>query len=397
MITNKILTVSQITGFIKSVLEKEFDDLTVIGEISNFKAYPSGHWYFSLKEGDAVISCTMWKFKNSFVKFIPKDGMKIVVEGKISVYPPRGGYQIDVSSLSIAGEGELFVAFEKLKKKLAAEGLFEPDHKKAIPKMPMRIGIVTSSQAAALQDMIAAAKRRFPLTEIIIASCLVQGSEAPKAIANAIKELNTLINDEPICDIIIVGRGGGSIEDLWAFNDEIVARAIFDSEIPIVSGVGHETDFTIADFVADMRAPTPTAAMELITPDGRELVSFLKNFKLNYLSLISSSVKRYNKFIKDELKQLSGSLQKNLNSKMQRFDFGNYRFNENLKKYVLKKRNRLEFLKAKISLASPDLILKKGFVLVEKEGKYIKRASGLNLKDNIELRFYDGKIKGNIE
>ncbi len=260
----QILTVSELTKEIRKTLEETFEQVSVIGEISNFKSHVSGHWYFSLKDADAVINCTMWKGFNQYVFFTPQDGMKIIVNGKLTVYPPRGSYQLDIRSMKPAGLGELQEAFEKLKKKLEAEGLFDEKFKKPIPTFPKKIGIVTAIGGAAFKDLISVAKRRFPLTEIVIAPARVQGSGSAESIVNGIK----LLNEYPGIDVIIVARGGGSIEDLWAFNEEIVARAIFKSKVPVISGVGHEVDFTIADYVADLRAPTPSVAMEIATPDN---------------------------------------------------------------------------------------------------------------------------------
>ena len=270
----QIITVSDLTREIKYTLEENFSRVSVIGEISNFKAHYSGHWYFNLKDSDAVINCTMWKGFNNLVFFTPQDGMKVIVNGKITVYPPRGNYQIDVRSIKPAGMGELQEAFEKLKAKLEAEGLFNEDYKKPIPSYPKKIGIVTAIGSAALNDLISVAERRYPVVELIISPAKVQGSGAAETIVKSINKLN-LLND---VDVIIISRGGGSIEDLWAFNEEIVSRAIFKSNIPVISGVGHEIDFTIADYVADLRAPTPSVAMELATPNIDEIFAFINDF-----------------------------------------------------------------------------------------------------------------------
>jgi len=223
----QILTVSELTKEIRRTLEESFEQVSVIGEISNFKSHVSGHWYFSLKDADAVINCTMWKGFNQYVFFTPQDGMKIVVNGKLTVYPPRGSYQLDIRSMKPAGLGELQEAFEKLKKKLEAEGLFDEKYKKQIPAFPLKIGIVTAIDGAAFRDLVSVAKRRYPLVELVIAPARVQGSGAAESIVDSIK----LLNKSGSIDVIIVGRGGGSIEDLWAFNEEIVARAIFKSKI----------------------------------------------------------------------------------------------------------------------------------------------------------------------
>ncbi len=281
-----VLTVSELTKQIKQTLEDGFSQISVEGEISNFKAHVSGHWYFNLKDANAVISCTMWKGLNSYVFFTPQDGMKIIVNGKISVYPPRGSYQIDVKSMKPAGVGELQAAFEKLKQKLSDEGLFDKEHKKEIPLFPEKIGIVTAIDGAAFRDMISVAKRRYPLAELIIAPSKVQGSGAAETIVESLERLN----ERDDIGVIILGRGGGSIEDLWAFNEEIVARAVYKSKIPVIAGIGHEIDFTIADFVADLRAPTPSAAMEIATPNMQEIIAFINEFSYNSTQFVSKIV-----------------------------------------------------------------------------------------------------------
>ncbi|MBZ0179461.1 MAG: exodeoxyribonuclease VII large subunit, partial [Melioribacteraceae bacterium] len=270
----EIYSVSEITQEIKQTLEENFHDILIEGEISNFKAHVSGHWYFSLKDKNASINCTMWKGLNSYVFFSPDNGMKVVARGRITVYPPRGTYQIDVRSLKPSGEGELQAAFERLKARLAEEGLFDIKHKKPIPQFPKTIGIVTGSESAAYNDLVSTAKRRFPIAHLYICPVRVQGEGGAEQISYAIEYLNKEIKP----DVIIVARGGGSIEDLWAFNEEKTARAIFNSKIPVISGVGHEIDFTITDFAADLRAATPTAAMELATPDQNDIIAFLQTF-----------------------------------------------------------------------------------------------------------------------
>jgi exodeoxyribonuclease VII large subunit len=272
---NTLLTVSEITKEIKQILEDGFTNVSIIGEISGFKAHVSGHWYFSLKDSNAIISCTMWKSMNNHVFFTPQDGMKVIVSGKITVYPPRGNYQVDVRSMRPSGAGELQAAFELLKQKLAAEGLFDQQYKKPIKAVSKKIGIVTAIDGAAFQDMKSVAERRFPLVELVVCPSRVQGTGAAENIAANIKELNTYKD----IDVIILARGGGSIEDLWAFNEEIVAEAIFRSQIPIVTAIGHETDTCIADFVADLRAPTPSAAAEIVTAEKAQKLDFLRSVR----------------------------------------------------------------------------------------------------------------------
>ena len=384
-----ILTVSELTQEIKISLEDKFSQISVMGEISGFKSHVSGHWYFNLKDANAVIACTMWKGFNNYVFFTPKDGMKVIVNGKITVYPPRGNYQIDVRSMKPAGVGELQAAFEALKQKLAAEGLFDEELKKEIPLIPGKIGIVTAIDGAALKDMISVAERRFPLAELVIAPAKVQGSGAAQEIVQSLKQLNEY-ND---IDVIIVARGGGSIEDLWAFNEEIVAREIANSGIPVVSGVGHVVDFTIADFVADLRAPTPSAAMELVTPSKEDFNNFINEF-------INSS----NKIINDIIAKLRSNVYNELNSygfrmpmdlvrrKSQQLDNLIYKLLKNIEQKSLAYRGRLSILTKSIEVHDVNRQLKKGFALVKQDSIYITRKSSFNEQKDTILKFYDDEL-----
>lgn len=386
----QILTVSTLTKLIKQTLEENFDNINLVGEISNFKAHISGHWYFTLKDNEAQISCTMWRSLNNYVFFTPQDGMKVLVTGKITVYPPRGNYQIDVRSMKPAGEGELQLAFEKLKEKLFNEGLFDEEHKKPIPQFPEKIGIVTSIDGAALRDMISVAKRRFPLVELIIAPCQVQGVDGINSIINSIKKLNER-ND---VDVIIVARGGGSIEDLWNFNEEAVARAIYESKIPIITGIGHEIDFTIADFVSDLRAPTPTAAMELATPKIEDIYFLINDFLSNSSQIIFQLIKEN----KNKLSQLNKSygfrvpfdLIKNHSQKL---DFLISKINDNINKKLNNNLNKIYLLQSNVESHNINKSLKKGFVLVNQEGKFVIRAKNFLRDKSFKLKFYDNEIE----
>lgn len=269
------ISVTELNTFIKTIFENEplLSDVFVRGEISNFKAHSSGHFYFSLKDEGGVLKSVMFRGSAVRLPFMPENGMKVIVHGRISAFVRDGQYQLYADAMQPDGTGSLYVAFEQLKAKLDAEGLFAESRKKPLPKIPKKVGIVTSPTGAAIQDMINVMGRRFPYAEIILYPSLVQGPDAPASICKGIK----YFNDNALCDVIIVGRGGGSIEDLWAFNSEDVARTIAASEIPIISAVGHETDFTIADFVSDMRAPTPSAAAEIAVPDAMELKRKINN------------------------------------------------------------------------------------------------------------------------
>ncbi|MGQ9560352.1 MAG: exodeoxyribonuclease VII large subunit [Candidatus Oleimicrobiaceae bacterium] len=283
-----IYTVSELTREIKVLLETTIPVVWVEGEISNFKLHPSGHMYFSLKDEYAQISAVMWRGRNMGLRFIPEDGMKVLVQGRVTVYEKRGAYQLDVLRLQPAGVGELQLAFEQLKNRLRQEGLFAEERKRPLPRFPERVGIVTSATGAALQDIVNISRRRLPGIELILRPVLVQGEGAAEDIARAIAEFN----EYGQVDVLIVGRGGGSLEDLWAFNEEVVARAIFASRIPVVSAVGHEVDFTIADFVADLRAPTPSAAAELVVPDRQQLAQNLRNHVLRAYQAVAGQLNR---------------------------------------------------------------------------------------------------------
>ncbi|MEK6552113.1 MAG: exodeoxyribonuclease VII large subunit [Bacteroidota bacterium] len=385
-----ILSVSEITGLIKQTLEENFSEVNVIGEISNFKAHISGHWYFTLKDANAQISCTMWRGKNNYVFFTPQDGMKIIITGKITVYPPRGSYQIDVRSMKPAGVGELQAAFEKLKQKLSAEGLFDEQYKKPIPKFPQKIGIVTAIDGAAFQDMKSIASRRYPLVELVIASCKVQGEGAAEEIADSIK----LLNKQNDIDLIIVGRGGGSLEDLWAFNEEIVARAIFDSQIPIISAVGHEIDFTISDFVADLRAATPSAAMELATPSKDELFAFIDEFSDYFPAKMLEIVSNYSDEIDKAISSYGFRVPQDIvKNKMQLLDNLIYRFQNNLDIKLSVQKKDLELLESKVDSFNIDNVLKRGFTIIKQNDRYITRKKNLEKDKSLDIKFYDGEVR----
>ena len=390
MLQSEILTVSQLTLEIKSAIEENFSQVAVVGELSNFKSHVSGHWYFNLKDANAVINCTMWKGINSSVYFTPQDGMKVIVTGKVTVYPPRGNYQIDVRSMKPAGVGELQIAFEQLKQKLLEEGLFNEDRKRNIPQFPQRIGIVTAIDGAALKDMINMASRRYPLLELVIASSKVQGAGAAESIASGIK----LLNSEKNIDLIIVARGGGSIEDLWAFNEEAVARAIYNSRRPVVTGVGHEIDFTIADFVADLRAPTPSAAMELVTPDVKDIALFLNETEKNYFEIIEDKILVLKENIYSMFNSYSFQVPMNLvRQKYQESDHLLYKLFQVLDKKILAQKNKLVLLKNTIAAFDIQKTLKKGFVLVSQDSKFITRYVEFNKDKKSILKFFDGQVE----
>ncbi len=389
-----ILTVSELTREIKQTLEDQFDQVSVQGEISNFKAHVSGHWYFSLKDANASISCAMWKGFNNYVFFTPQDGMKVIVNGKITVYPPKGNYQIDVRSMKPSGVGELQAAFEALKQKLSAEGLFDEEFKKPIPAFPRRIGIVTAIDGAAFKDMISVAKRRSPLVELVIAPTKVQGSGSAEMIVKSIE----LMNRQKDIDVMIVGRGGGSIEDLWAFNEEIVARAIFNSEIPVITGIGHEIDFTIADFVADLRAATPSAAMELATPDKEEFFAFITEFSYTSTQNLVELCSKMHKKISDLLSSYGFRMPLDLVRKnTQMLDNASHKLLQSIDRKMLQYNGRLSLLAKTIEGHDIKRSLKKGLVLVKQDSKYIPRAEKLDRKKSASLVFYDDQVNVEIK
>ncbi len=385
----QIYSVSEITNSIKFILESTFEKVSIEGEISNFKAHSSGHWYFSLKDDNAVISCTMWKGVNNYVFFTPEDGMKVIITGRVTVYPPRGGYQIDIRSMKPAGIGELQAAFERLKRKLYEEGLFDESLKKSIPYFPKKIALITSSEGAAVKDMISVADRRYPLVELLVVPTKVQGSDAAKDIVKNLRKVN-LLRD---IDVIILARGGGSIEDLWPFNEEIVARAIFNSKIPIVTGIGHEVDFTIADFVSDLRAPTPSVAMELATPDQKELTN-----------LIVENSYAINESVKNRLFDYRGSIENILNSYSfryplenarkfsQRIDLANIKLNNLIEKKILSSNAKISLLSKSLEGFDVQKSLKKGFALIRQNSKFVTRKNNFNQTEPLTIQFFDGEI-----
>ena len=388
----QVFTVSQLTQSIKFVLEQTFEDISLTGEISNFKSYSSGHWYFNLKDEGAVINCVMWKGLNSYIFFKPQDGMKVVLKGRITVYPPRGNYQFDARFMKPAGEGELQAAFERLKRKLFEEGLFDESYKKPIPTFPHKIGLVTSTDGAALRDMISVASRRFPICELILAPCKVQGSGSAEEIVESIK----LLNKQKDIDLIIVARGGGSIEDLWSFNEEIVAREIFKSKIPIITGIGHEIDFTIADFVADLRAPTPSAAMEIATPD----IQLIKENIISGLSDNFNNILSQFRNYRNALYQITNSYfykypLDRVRNYQQQIDTSFYKSSQLIDKKIQLADLYLKKLYYNMKNYDVNNMLNRGFTLILQKNKFVKRMKNLNLAEAIKIKFFDGEIEIN--
>jgi exodeoxyribonuclease VII large subunit len=392
----EIFTVGKLTKYIKNVLEsdKKLTNLWVRGEISNLTKHASGHIYFSLKDKESQIRCVLFRRVNEHLIFNLEHGMKIIVRGNIEVYEPYGEYSIIIEEIQPDGLGALNLAFIQLKNKLEKEGLFSNGHKKPLPKFPEVIGIITSSTGAAIQDILNIIRRRYPLVRIIIAPTVVQGKEAATSIVKSIK----LMNELSYVDVIILGRGGGSLEDLWCFNEEIVAREIFKSGIPIISAVGHETDFTIADFVADYRAPTPSAAAEKVVPDIQELYEIIKNFHIRNIQAIRYVVELH----KSNLKQiLNRPIFKRpfdrIHSYYRELDHTSYKLQTITLKNTTSKRKELEIIESKIFALSPTSILKRGYSIIMKDNKIVKSFSDVKLQDNINVILHKGKLDAQVK
>jgi exodeoxyribonuclease VII large subunit len=365
--SEKPIKISELTDYIKQILEEHFFSVYVVGEISNYKFHSSGHHYFSLKDDKSQISCVIWR--NTPIRLKLEDGMKVIVRGTLTVYPPQGKYQIECLEVVPEGRGELYIAFEKLKEKLELNGYFDISRKRKIPTLPMKIGVATSPTGAAVQDIISTIQRRFPLAEIYFRPTLVQGESASNDIVKAIEQLN-----QYDLDIIIIGRGGGSIEDLWCFNMEIVANAIYNSKIPIISAVGHETDFTISDFVADLRAATPTAAAELVTPlTVFDLKNSLANLKSQMTFTISSTINSYQKDLENILaSNFKRTIEQRIKIFEQKLDDSENQFTFLMDSKIKNFANKIEHYWLTLENLHPEKPFDKGFVLLQQNGKYLK-------------------------
>lgn len=412
------LTVSQLTKYIKYKLDNDVNlrEVYLKGEISNFKAHTRGHFYFTIKDEGSRINAVMFASSASKVKFTPEDGMKILVTGRISVYEATGGYQIYVNEMMEDGVGNLYVAFEQLKKKLASEGLFDDRYKKAIPKIPERVGVITAPTGAAIRDIISTINRRFPLTEVILLPSLVQGEVAKEDIVRQIKRAENYN-----LDVLIVGRGGGSIEDLWAFNEEIVARAIFECPIPVISAVGHEIDFTIADFVADLRAPTPTGAAEVAVPNKTDVINYLNQLSLRSRKAIGNILE----LKKKRLDNIRGNYILNnpldlYSAKIQKLDYLTESLVKNYKNIIDKEKIKLNNIKtrplfsnplvildktkqkyalliSKLDALSPLKTLERGYGIIKIGAKAVTSIKDLKKDDLINIELKDGSMEAIIK
>ena len=410
----KYFTVSQYNQAIKNFLDSkaECQVVHIKGEVSNYKGHTRGHLYFTLKDEESRINAVMFKTNAEKLDFVPKDGDEVLVTGRISVYVPNGGYQVYVEEMHMSGNGDLLKKLEELKQKLAKEGLFDQDKKKPIPKYPSKIGIVTAPTGAAIRDILSTIKRRYPICNTILFPALVQGELAKDDIVRQIKRANEFDD----IDVLIVGRGGGSIEDLWAFNEECVARAIYESRIPVISAVGHEIDFTIADFVADMRAPTPTGAAEMAVPNMVDLINYIHQLEIrlnkNIFNLIDVSRKQllnfknsyvltnplaYSEIREQKLDTIINKLNSYITHKL---DISVSRYESIITNHILvnpeelfiKNKNSLELFINKLELLNPLSVLSKGYSLSTVNGKVIKSVKDVKIDDEVNIKLIDGEI-----
>ncbi len=392
----QVLTITQVNAYIQGIMDRDaiLAGVAVKGEISNYKVYPSGHHYFTLKDEGSALKCVMFRSSAVRLRFRPENGMKIIAMGKISVYPRDGAYQLYCSSMALDGVGDLHAAFEQLKKKLAGQGLFDTEHKKNIPQFPGTIGIVTSAAGAAVHDMLRILRKRYPLTHVRLLPVRVQGAEAPGEIAAAIR----YANKHRLADLLIVGRGGGSIEDLWAFNDELVAHAIYESDIPVISAVGHEPDVTISDFVADLRAATPSNGAELAVPDQDALRQSLDQM----LSTIATVMQRQLKTAWKNLNMIGASpaLQSPIQYIRQRrnaLSLVNTRLLSVQHRTVSLKRERFATLTAKLDAMSPLKVLTRGYAMVQgTDGNVIRSVKQVSPEQTVNISVSDGVISAVI-
>ena len=389
------ITVTELNLYIKDRFnEDEFlNNVLIKGEISNFKHHYTGHMYFTLKDENSLIKCVMFKSYTANLKFVPKDGMKVLILGTVSVYERDGVYQIYCKGMQEDGFGSLHLAYEELKAKLEKEELFDSKYKKPIPKMPKCIGVLTSNTGAVIRDIINVSTRRNPNVNIRLLPVPVQGEGAAVKIAKAIK----IMNEQKLADVIIVARGGGSLEDLWPFNEEIVARAIFESELPVISAVGHETDFSISDFVADLRAPTPSAAAELAVPNISDIILKLDNYNLRFKNALKKKIEvmrlRYEKCMMNRV--FRNPLQ-NIQDKYVYIDRINKSMQMNITGKLQKDKTKMVELITKLDSLSPLKTLTRGYSLVEKENKIIRSVKDIRVGDEVNIRLIDGNAKAKI-
>ena len=395
--TQQVLSVTQLNEYIQQLMDSDgfLSGVAVKGEISNHKVYPSGHHYFTVKDESAALKCVMFRSYAQRLKFRLENGMKIIALGKVSAYPRDGVYQLYCTALALDGVGDLHTAFEQLKRKLGEQGLFDPSHKKAIPRYPGRIGIITSSAGAAIHDMLRILRSRYPLTKVLLLPVRVQGAEAPSEITAAIRYANR----HHLADLLIVGRGGGSIEDLWAFNDESVARAIYDSTIPVISAVGHEPDVTISDYVADLRAATPSNAAELAVQDRNNIYQNLDRIQSAMANIVLRQLKASRQHLSALIARpvLQDPLQQIL-IKRNALSYAASRLIATHTNRLSQKRQKFTELTAKLDAMSPLKVLCRGYAMVQTNDDTIVRSTKqLELGAQILLTLYDGSVTATID
>ena len=392
----QVMTITALNEYIRGRMDADalLNAVAVKGEISNYKLYPSGHHYFTLKDENSALKCVMFKGNALRLRFRPENGMKIIAMGKVSVFPRDGAYQLYCTAMAMDGIGDLYAAFEQLKKKLQAQGLFDPAHKKPIPKVPGTIGIITSSAGAAVHDMLRILNKRYPLAKVRLLPVRVQGVEAPGEIAAAIRYANY----HQLADLLIVGRGGGSIEDLWAFNEEVVAHAIYDSEIPVISAVGHEPDVTISDFVADLRAATPSNAAELAVPDRDALSQTLDAMSNAMANALNRQIKGYRQHLdvlsqSPALKSPTGYLEQ----KQRQLELMKNRLIAAENQNIARNTQRYIALTAKLDAMSPLKVLTRGYSMAQNDrGEVVRSVSQVELGERLGISFSDGKVYATV-
>lgn len=390
-----VYSVTELNNYVKGVLDNDenLKHVFVTGEISNYKAHYSGHLYMTVKDVGAAVKAVMFAGNASRLRFKPENGMKVLIFGTISLFPRDGSYQLYISDMQPDGIGALSIAFEQLKEKLSKEGLFSDSHKKPLPLFPEKVGVVTSETGAAVQDIFNVLQRRYPVAEIVLRPAKVQGSGAAEDIAMAVNEFNELNG----ADVIIVGRGGGSIEDLWAFNEEVVARAVFNSRIPVISAVGHETDYTICDFVADLRAPTPSAAAELAVPDKIELLAELLAYKRHILELAKKKInEERNRLLYIEQKEVMRNPVTRINEQRRELLYVSEKLVNLVEDSIGEHKSRFSALVGKLDALSPLNVISRGFALAESNGKVITSKKQLSVDDEITLTLSDGIINAKV-
>ena len=390
----KIYTVSEISRLIRNILEDSFPVLWIEGEVSNYRPHYSGHLYFTLKDPEAQISCVMWRTRAASLAIDLEDGQNVRIFGNIRVYEKGGRYQVDILRIEPAGIGQLQVRFEQLKQKLNEEGLFDPDHKKSLPRFPASIGIVTSPTGAAIQDILSVLSRRSPSTRLILSGVKVQGEGAAQEIADALVNMDKSHE----ADVIIVGRGGGSLEDLWPFNEEIVARAIYACNIPVISAVGHEIDFTISDFVADVRAATPSAAAEIVVQSDYEIKQLLWSLRQTLNRIVFENLSRRRTQLENYKRTHAFRQPENIIRQLaQRVDELSYRLNLISRNRIDRYHMQVERIRNQIKALNPENVLKRGFSMTIRDNRLVTSVGHVKAGDEIVVRLQDGHINSTVK